>query len=61
MWFFLDEPKLLLINQVKEVGKIPPTSGLVYCIERITIVPLSLDKTSDEIRIEVCVLFVFPH
>ena len=44
---------LLLIDEVRRVGSLPPTGGVVYCIEKVSLFPLSLNKTSVELNIEV--------
>ena len=47
---------LLLIDEVRRVGTLPPTGGVVYCIEKVSLVPLSLVKSPVELDIEVTVV-----
>lgn len=44
---------LLLIDDVREVGTLPPSEGVVYCIEKVSLVPLTLEKSPTELNIEV--------
>ena len=44
---------LLLIDEVRRVGSLPPTGGVVYCIEKVSLVPLSINKSLVELNIEV--------
>ena len=44
---------LLLIDEVRKVGTLPPTEGVVYCIEKVSLLPLALEKLTIEPNIEV--------
>ena len=50
------EWNLLVITQARQIGRLPPSGGMVYCIEKVSMISLSVEKTIDEIRMEVIVL-----
>ena len=55
LFFVTDgEWKLLLITQAYCVGNLPQ-GGNVYCIDRIAIIPLTIDPSSEMIGIEVSI------
>ena len=47
------EWKLLVITQARRIGRLPPSGGMVYCIEKVSMITLSVEKTVDEINMEV--------
>lgn len=49
---------LLIIKEAKVIGYLPPLGGAVYCIERVLLIPLSVEKSIDEIKIEVSVVIL---
>ena len=44
---------LLLIDEVRKVGRLPPTGGVVYCIEKVSLLPLTLAKCPIQLNMEV--------
>ena len=44
---------LLLITDARSIGRLPNTKSDVFCIERVVLVPLSVEKSIDEIKMEV--------
>jgi hypothetical protein len=46
---------LLFIKDVRIVGYLPPSGSSVLCIDSIVLIPLSVEKSIAEIRIEVIV------
>ena len=42
--------RLLLVTRASIVGRLPPNGDAVYCVDRITLLPLSLTLLPEEIK-----------
>lgn len=51
--FFPDsEWNILLIEKAKKIGNLPPSNSIIYCIEKVLLVPLTMKKSVEELKIE---------